>query len=114
MDCLKGRRIEADPQERTQIHHVYFNGLAPEPSLVPLWNRRSPVLRGRGFSMPSNVPPDFVKKSLGTAQPIAGSKHCRRYLEKRGMEKKHWGWLFIALGLIGLGVAIAMVAKMPA
>ena len=26
---------------------------------------------------------------------------------------KHWGWLLIAFGLIGLGVAIAMVVKMP-
>jgi hypothetical protein len=24
-----------------------------------------------------------------------------------------WGWLLIAFGLIGLGVAIAMVVKMP-
>jgi hypothetical protein len=30
------------------------------------------------------------------------------------MENKHWGWLLMALGLIGLGVAIAMVVKMPA
>jgi hypothetical protein len=29
------------------------------------------------------------------------------------MEYKRWGWLLIAFGLIGLGVAIAMVVKMP-
>jgi hypothetical protein len=44
-----------------------------------------------------------------------GLDWCRRYLEtKRGMENKHWGWLFFALGLIGLGITIAMVVKMPA
>ena len=31
-----------------------------------------------------------------------------------GMENNHWGWLFIALGLIGLGAIIAIVVKMPA
>jgi hypothetical protein len=30
------------------------------------------------------------------------------------MEYQRWLWLLTALGLIGLGVAIAMVAKMPA
>jgi hypothetical protein len=29
------------------------------------------------------------------------------------MEYKRWGWLLIAFGLIGLGLAIAMVVKMP-
>jgi hypothetical protein len=29
------------------------------------------------------------------------------------MEYKRWGWLLIAFDLIGLGVAIAMVVKMP-
>ena len=36
------------------------------------------------------------------------------FKNKRGMENKHWGWLFFALGLIGLGITIAMVVKMPA
>jgi hypothetical protein len=40
--------------------------------------------------------------------------HIGGIWKKRGMENKHWGWLFIALGLIGLGVTIAMVVKMPA
>lgn len=30
------------------------------------------------------------------------------------MDYDRWGWLLIALGLIGLGVTVAMVAKMPA
>jgi hypothetical protein len=36
------------------------------------------------------------------------------FRKKRGMENMHWGWLFIALGLIALGVTIAMVVKTPA
>jgi hypothetical protein len=30
------------------------------------------------------------------------------------MDYRRWLWLLTAFGLIGLGVAIAMVAKMPA
>jgi hypothetical protein len=30
------------------------------------------------------------------------------------MDYNQWGWLLIALGLIGLGVSVAMVVKMPA
>jgi hypothetical protein len=30
------------------------------------------------------------------------------------MDYDRWGWLLIALGLIGLGVTVAMVVKMPA
>jgi hypothetical protein len=30
------------------------------------------------------------------------------------MDFDRWGWLLIALGLICLGVTVAMVAKMPA
>jgi hypothetical protein len=29
-------------------------------------------------------------------------------------EHNHWLWFFVAIGLVGLGVAIAMMAKMPA
>jgi hypothetical protein len=29
------------------------------------------------------------------------------------MNYDRWGWLLIALGLIGLGVTVAMVVKMP-
>jgi hypothetical protein len=30
------------------------------------------------------------------------------------MDYQRWGWLLAAFGLIGLGVAIAMLVKMPA
>jgi len=30
------------------------------------------------------------------------------------MDYNRWGWLLIALGLIALGVTVAMVVKMPA
>jgi hypothetical protein len=30
------------------------------------------------------------------------------------MDYKRWDWLVIAIGLIGLGVAIAMIVKIPA
>jgi hypothetical protein len=30
------------------------------------------------------------------------------------MDYDRWGWLLIALGLIGLGVTVAMIVKMPA
>jgi hypothetical protein len=36
------------------------------------------------------------------------------FRKNRAMENMNWGWLFIALGLIALGVTIAMVVKMPA
>jgi hypothetical protein len=37
-----------------------------------------------------------------------------KHLTSRFMDYRRWLWLLTAFGLIGLGVAIAMVAKMPA
>ena len=47
-----------------------------------------------------------------TRTSIAVALDARSDWMQRAMER--WGWLLIALGLIGLGVTIAMVVKMPA
>jgi hypothetical protein len=60
-----------------------------------------------------------VKKNSLAGDYVPGTPHpnCgfNRPTVACGMENGHWhwGWLFIALGLIGLGVTIAMVVKMP-
>ena len=87
--------------------------VSPEPSLVPPVTGEVPRCAG-GTSPLTQVPPNFVEKKFRNTLSHCWLKRCRRCLEKRGMENNHWGWLFIAVGLIGLGVAIAMVVKMPA
>jgi len=43
---------EASAEERNTPKKVHFiGGGSPKPSLVPPWNRGSPALRERGFSM---------------------------------------------------------------
>ena len=49
---------------------------------------------------------------LRVESSIAVALDARSDWMQRAMER--WGWVLIALGLIGLGVTIAMVVKMPA
>ena len=61
----------------------------PRPSLVPPWNRRSPVLRGRGFSMGKIFNPNKVQK---WATCGFGQEHpCYRGLTRGagGSETRH-------------------------
>ena len=54
----KGRRPKPTPRLITkalQLTNYWLNGSPPEPSLVPLWNRRSPVLRW-SFSIRATLP----------------------------------------------------------
>jgi hypothetical protein len=46
--------------------------VSPGRHWFPPWNRRSPALRGRGFSMSQMFPRISSKKSLGTPFPTAG------------------------------------------
>jgi hypothetical protein len=53
---------EADAKERNQPIVVNLMVTASTPRSrhwFPPWNRRSPVLRGRGFSMPVSIAPNF-------------------------------------------------------
>jgi hypothetical protein len=81
----RSRRPLLDNQGTLIKIHV---GDGPLPSPVPPWNRRSPVLRGRGFSTAAQstpLRPHFVQTKFqirlppppGTPDPIAGLSRGR-------------------------------------
>jgi hypothetical protein len=58
----KRASTEADAKERKQpivVRLMVTTSGPPLPSLVPPWNRRSPVLRGRGFSSRCSIKTKF-------------------------------------------------------
>jgi len=51
---------------------------------------------------------------MSLAAGISLGQPVRQTPGSQFMDYNRWGWLLIALGLIALGVTVAMVVKMPA
>ena len=78
---LERAPTEADAKERKQPIVVRLMVTAsgpPLPSLVPPWNRRSPVLRGRGFSMAQIFIAAGFRRNKIQERPIRSRVECFR------------------------------------